>query len=216
MLTVSPLLMTLLNIMSRYENQFLSLNHTVNVAVSIKFNSCKLSLNWGPESTLKDTTSKPNRLWPVTPSSSVQFRLVSIVLNNENHPELDRTTTQLAVRFWSLPLIIANLTGHANTTWWAGLEWLKCRTVLLLRPYGRYMVQCSHGLTQRLTHENKTKKTKTKKKKGFLLKVLGRIWRSGCVKLKINKKQTNKQTKQGGSRTTSLAYFRDHILLQSL
>ena len=46
------------------------------------------------------TTSKPNcRLT----SGSVCFRPISIVLNNDNRPELDGTAGQPAVGFWSRP-----------------------------------------------------------------------------------------------------------------
>ena len=45
--------------------------------------------------------SKPNRRLT---GGSVRFRLVSIVLNNDNRPEPDGTAGQPAVGFWSRPL----------------------------------------------------------------------------------------------------------------
>ena len=62
---------------------------------------------WNPHTPGEDlqktleTTSKPNRWLTV---GSVLFHLVAIVLNNENHLELDGTAGQLAVGFWSHPL----------------------------------------------------------------------------------------------------------------
>ena len=49
------------------------------------------------------TTSKSNRRLT---GDSVLFRAVSVVLNNDNRPEPDRTAGQLLVEFWSCPLCI--------------------------------------------------------------------------------------------------------------
>ena len=60
----------------------------------------ELDLVWQNLETL-GTASKPNRRFT---GGSVRFRPVSIVLNNDNRTEPDRTAGQPAVGFWSRPL----------------------------------------------------------------------------------------------------------------
>ena len=58
--------------------------------------------------------SKPNR-WLT--GSSVRFRSISIVLNNDNHSEPDGTGGQPAVGFWSRPMTFFVKTYSFFMTW---------------------------------------------------------------------------------------------------
>ena len=42
---ITKLILAVILVTSRYENQFLSLSYTVNAAVSVKFDSCELEVN---------------------------------------------------------------------------------------------------------------------------------------------------------------------------
>ena len=59
---------------------------------------------------------KPNRRLP---GGCVRFWPVSMVLNNDNRPEVDRTGGQLAVGFWSRPLGLSSTFNYVDmsSTW---------------------------------------------------------------------------------------------------